>query len=123
MSAQVKAAAWQVAASLLLTKDKAGWAPLQPAKPFDPGKKQWGSFELAVRVHQFKVDDEAFDLGFADVTKSVRKAIAWAIGLNWYLNRNVKYVLNYEQTSFRGGAALGDRPREKALLARAQVYF
>jgi phosphate-selective porin OprO/OprP len=45
------------------------------------------------------------------------------VGLNWYLNRNVKYVLNYEQTSFEGGAAPGDRRQEKAFLARAQVSF
>ena len=49
--------------------------------------------------------------GFADITKSARRASAWAVGLTWYLNRNVKYVLNYEQTSFRGGAALGDGHR------------
>jgi len=121
---RVNADAWQVAASLLLTKDKTGWTtPVKPARPFDPGKKQWGALELVARVHQLKVGDEAFRLGFADLTKAARKATAWAIGLTWYLNRNVKYVLNYEQTSFRGGAATGDRPKEKAILARAQVYF
>ena len=121
---RVSVDAWQVAASLLLTKDKTGWTtPVKPARPFDPGRKQWGALELLVRVHQLNVGDEAFAIGFADVTKSVRRATAWAIGLNWYLNRNIKYVLNYEQTSFVGGAATGDRPREKAVLARAQVLF
>ncbi len=82
-----------------------------------------GALELVARVHQLKVGDEAVALGFADITKAVRKAGAWAIGLNGYLNRNVKCVLNDEQTPFEGGAALGDRPREKAILARAQIYF
>jgi phosphate-selective porin OprO/OprP len=121
---RVSVDAWQVAASLLLTKDKTGWtSPVKPARPFDPGKKQWGALELVARVHRLNVGDEAFAIGFADITRSVRSATAWAIGLNWYLNRNIKYVLNYEQTSFGGGAATGDRPREKAILARAQVYF
>ncbi|PYQ18379.1 MAG: porin, partial [Acidobacteria bacterium] len=79
--------------------------------------------ELVARVHRLMVGDEAFAMGFADITKSARRASAWAVGLTWYLNRNVKYVLNYEQTSFKGGAVLGDRPPEKAILARAQVYF
>jgi phosphate-selective porin OprO/OprP len=124
VSERVDADAWQVAALHLLTKDKTGWTtPVKPARPFDPGKKQWGALELVARVHRLKVGDEAFSLGLADLTKSVRKATAWAIGLTWYLNWNVKYVLNYEQTSFDGGAATGDRPKEKAVLARAQVYF
>lgn len=124
VAGRVSVDAWQVAASLLLTKDKTGWtSPVKPARPFDPGKKQWGALELVARVHQLKVGKEAFALGFADITKAVRKAGAWAIGLNWYLNQNIRYVVNYEQTSFGGGAALGDRPREKAVLARAQIYF
>ena len=36
-------------------------------------------------------------------TRRPRKASAWALGLNWYLNENLKWVLNYEQTSFDGG--------------------
>jgi len=37
-------------------------------------------------------------------TSRRRRPSAWALGLNWYLNENVKWVLNYEQTSFDGGA-------------------
>ena len=34
--------------------------------------------------------------------------------MNWYLNGNVKTALNYERTSFDGGAAAGGRrPRER----------
>lgn len=122
-SGKVRNEAWQVAASFVLTGEKSGWTPLKPAKPFDPSTGQWGAFEVAARVHQLKVDADAFDLGFADVSKSARKATSWAIGVNWYLNRNLKYVVNYEQTAFEGGASAGDRPTEKALLVRAQILF
>ena len=123
VAGHVKNDAWQAAASFLLTKEKAGFSPVKPRRPFDPSNGRWGAFELAARVHQLSVDDDAFALGFADLKKSARRATAWAVGLNWYLNRNIKYVLNYEQTSFDGGAAAGDRPKEKAVLARAQVLF
>jgi phosphate-selective porin OprO/OprP len=122
-SAKVSSKAWQAAASFVLTGEKAGWTPLKPAKPFDPSKGQWGALELAVRVHQLTVDHDAFNLGFADIKKSARKATSWAFGLNWYLSRNLKYVFNYEKTSFDGGATAGDRPTEEALLLRAQVLF
>jgi phosphate-selective porin OprO/OprP len=120
---RVRSDAWQLAASVFLTGEKAGFSAVKPAKPFDPGRGQWGALELVARVHQLSVASAAFDLGFADPKKSARRATAWAVGLNWYLNRNVKYVLDYEQTSFDGGATEGDRPTERALLLRAQVLF
>ena len=43
------------------------------------------------------------------------------MGLNWYLNRNVKYVVDFERTTFAGGATGGDRRPENAILIRSQV--
>ena len=80
--------------------------------------------ELAARVNGLAVDDDAFALGFADAARSARKASAWAVGFNWYLNRNVKLVGGYDRTTLRDGAAGGaDRPAETALIIRAQVAF
>ena len=47
----------------------------------------------------------------------------WTIGVNWYLNRNLKLNLNYDDFDFEGGAADGDRPAERVILARMQVSF
>lgn len=46
-----------------------------------------------------------------------------AVGVNWYLNKTVKYVLNHEQTSFDGGSAKGDREDEKVIPSRLQIAF
>ena len=43
--------------------------------------------------------------------------------MNWYLNDNLKWVLNYEKTRFEGGAVGGDRPDEEAILTRVAVGF
>ena len=62
--------------------------------------------------------------GLIDPSKSVRKAFAWAAGLTWSLNRNVKQMLDYERASFTGGSASGkDREPENAFLIRTQVSF
>jgi len=46
------------------------------------------------------------------------------VGLNWYLNQNVKWSLNYEVTSFDGGAADGgDREDEEVILTRLGLGF
>jgi phosphate-selective porin OprO/OprP len=61
---------------------------------------------------------------FADPDASARKATAWALGLNWYLNENLRWTLDYERTRFDGGATGGaDRKDEDALLLRVALGF
>jgi phosphate-selective porin OprO/OprP len=116
--------AWQVAGSVLLTDDEATFAGVSPRKPFDLRSGQWGAFELAARYSELDVDDDAFSGGFANPAVSASMARAWAVGFNWYLNRNVKWIIDFERTQFEGGAAGGkDRETENAILTRIQIYF
>ena len=60
--------------------------------------------------------------------RRAEEAAAWALGLNWYLNQNVKLAFDYEQTEFEGGGggtaeAPSDREDEKVVLGRLQLYF
>lgn len=121
--ARLASTAWQAAASCVLTGEPASSSGVRPRKPFDPGTGGWGAVELSARVNGLTADEDAFTLGFADATRSARKASAWAVGINWYLNRNVKLVGTYERTAFDGGARAGDRPTENALFLRAQLYY
>ena len=57
----------------------------------------------------------------ANPSQSAREAREIGVGLNWYLNRNIKVQLNYEVTHFDGGAGIGDRSTEKVFLARFQA--
>lgn len=114
--------AWQVMASYVLTGENASYRSVSPAKPFDLTKGDWGAVEIAVRYGELNVDKDAFPF-FADPTRAARVAESWGLGLNWYLNRNVKFQLNYEQTDFTGGSATGERPKERVMLGRFQVAF
>ena len=83
-----------------------------------------GAFELTARYGELSIDDAAFDSGLANINSSAREARSLGVGTNWYLNPNVKLVLNYTQTEFDGGAAGGaDRNEEKAVFARLQVTY
>lgn len=112
---------WQIAASYVLTGEKASYKGVTPVKSFDPQKGQWGAFEIAGRYSELDVDDDAFSKGFADPKKSASKAKAWTVGVNWYLNKTVRLVLNYEETSFEGGSASWDQDPEQLVASRVQL--
>ena len=116
--------AWQATASYVLTGEDASYRGVaKPSHPFDPGQGGWGAFELVGRYGVLEIDDDAYPL-FADTNASARKAESWTVGLNWYLNSNLKLVLNYLQTRLDGGSASGaDREDEKAVFTRLQVAF
>jgi phosphate-selective porin OprO/OprP len=124
--------AWQLTASYVLTGEKASFTGVVPQKPFNPAKGQWGALELATRVGGLHVDSDAFhNFGaaaapnaLADRTKSASDAASWGVGVNWYLNSAVKFMLDYDHTHFEGGAAGGnDRKDEHALFSRIQLAF
>ena len=57
---------------------------------------------------------------------SASKATSWGGGVNWYLNKNVKLSLDYEQTRFRNGSAKAGNvtaQSEKIIFSRVQLAF
>ena len=125
VSEDISNKAWQTTASYVLTGEDTGYrGVLKPSRPFAPGKNGgWGAFELVGRYSVLEVDEAAFPL-FANPSTSANQANSWTLGVNWYLNSNLKLVVNYLHTSFEGGAAAGaDRESEKALFSRLQVAF
>lgn len=120
----VKNEGWQLAGSYVLTGESPSLkGVVKPLRSFDLAKGNWGAFELAARLGELDIDDTAFTQGYADSKKSVAKAHNIGAGLNWYLTRNTRTSLDYEITSFSGGASKGDRQDEELLLARVQYSF
>lgn len=118
--------AWQLAASYFLTGEEAAFRGFKPKSTFSLSDGTWGAFEVVARVQSLSVGDEAFAGGadsFADPLAAASQADSWGVGVNWYLNENVKWLLDYEHTSFEGGAAAGDREDEDALQLRLAVGF
>jgi len=121
-AAKIRHSAWQATVSFVLTGDKTSFRGVTPKKAFDPAKGTWGAFEIAFRVHALDLDDDAFPV-FANPASSATKATALVGGISWYLNKHAKFIVNYEQTSFDGGAATGDRPTEKLFVSRFQLSY
>jgi phosphate-selective porin OprO and OprP len=83
-----------------------------------------GAVQLLARYSQLGIDRNAFTNGLMSIDRSARNAKDFGVGLNWHLNRKTKLQLNYDQTSFEGGAPSNtDRPAEKVLSSRMQFAF
>ena len=115
--------AWQVATSWVLTGENASYTGVTPNKNFDAKAGTGGAWEVAARLQQLQIDPETFRLGFANVTTSASRATAYTVGLNWYLNKFVKFVTDYEQTWFENGNGAGNRPIERVFDTRWQIAF
>jgi phosphate-selective porin len=50
--------------------------------------------------------------------------MAWAVGFNWFLNKNVRAAANFMHTDFRGGRAGAVTAQdENAFFTRVQFSF
>ena len=121
-STRLKHSAWEATGSFFLTGEKNSFRSATPRKPFDPKAGTFGAIELAARYGQLSIDDAAFP-SFANPASTPSKARAWAIGINWYLARSIKAVVDYEHTTFTGGTATGDREAESFVATRLQYSF
>src|SRR5262249_13195440 len=117
--------AWEVAGSVVLTGEKNGYSGIHPRNAFEPNKgfRHWGAIELTARYSQLKIDAAAFPL-FANPKTAAQQAHEEAIGLNWYLNRYVKLVTDYEHTTFKmASRSVTPLHNENVLMSRIQLAF
>lgn len=115
--------AWQLVASYVLTGEDASFKGVDPRKPFSVKDHTWGAFEMVGRYGVLDIDNIAFSDALANPNASVSEAESWGLGLNWYLNRNLKLMLDYERTDFTGGSALEDRETENTIFSRVQASY
>jgi phosphate-selective porin OprO/OprP len=108
-----------------LSGEKESYGNIIPNHPFDPATGHGGAYEVAFRYANFRASDNIFSHGFADPTLAARKADAYTIGVNWYLNKQLRAQLNYERTQF--GAPIqfpvNTTNHEDTLLTELQVQF
>lgn len=122
-SADLTNFAWQVAASYMLTGEDNSFRAISPRRKFSPDTGGWGAVQLAARVAETHIDSDAFPI-YADPNTQSERATTLGVALNWILNDNVKFSLEYDYTGFIGGAPKGgDRPASNAITSQFQFYF
>ncbi len=116
--------AFNVEASYVLTGEDASYNGVTPRHDFNLSQGDWGAFELVGRYGELKLDSSIFSEGFSNLNTSINQEHAWATGINWYLNHNVKLAVAYERTKFRRGAPNGgDHKTENLFTGLTQLSF
>ena len=116
--------AWSVQTSFFLTDETATYGHVEPRRPISPSKGQWGAWEMAVRYAQLNIDPDSFAFNLADPAVSALRAKSTTVGLNWYLNGNVRITGNFVHTDFTGGTpAYRAADHENGLMFRTQLVF
>lgn len=96
---------------------------VKPFNDFNPAAGKWGAVELLARY-------DVLDLTDHDISPLDRKGYTWTGGVNWYLNPNLRMVVNYIR--FHGlnsplvrtpATRFGTTAKGDALATRLQVDF
>lgn len=116
--------AWRATLGYVLTGEDSTPRGVAPRVNFVPGQS-WGAFELVGRISGIQLDDALFAPGLGALpnvatSANATGATAFGGGLNWFMSRNLTFLLNYEYTDFDGNTR---RPAESALFSRAQLNF
>ena len=129
VSANLQNTAWQIAGGWVLTGEHSSFTGIVPQQPFNPRRGHWGAWEVVARYSELNIDPTAFE-HFSDSAASASSAREWSLGLNWYLNTNVRLLTSFAHTTFEGGGgsragtpgAVTAKP-ENVLFTRLQLAF
>jgi phosphate-selective porin OprO/OprP len=113
---------WYVLGSWIVTGESRRYSPsggifggIRPEKEFSLKKQHWGGLELALRFSQVDLNDGAVRGGLE------RNITA---GLNWYLTRKHRFMVNYVHARVKDRAdPLIDDSRADLIAARIQMSF
>jgi phosphate-selective porin OprO/OprP len=109
-----------------LAETQAGYQSLVPSRPFSLDGGSWGAWEFATRYTDTNLNWNGTQLASTTQLAGInggRQRIV-ALGINWYLNRNVRVMLddNIVRIS-KGTAALPDRDSQDFNVVGLRVQF
>lgn len=128
-SADIDNTAWEVSAGWVLTGENDTYNGVVPNHPFDPLNGGFGAWQVVGRYAELDIDKDAFPTFASAATAagptSATGAREWSVGLNWYLNKDLRANVSFSHTWFTGdanGNAVTKQP-ENVLFTRMQVAF
>ena len=129
-SARLEHTAWEVTGLWNITGEDAVYdKPLAPRRPFSLADEGWGAWQLVARYAEVDIDNDAFPV-FSNPATSASHVFSWSVGLNWWLNRNLRFNTSFSHADFQGGGGPGviapatvTRKNEDVVFTRLQLAF
>ena len=102
---------WYAGGLLMLTGEKPAMKAgvlqkIRPKKNFNIRQRTWGALGLGFRYQSFEAGRVVYQY-LVEEGFSVRKADAFTLALNWYLNDMIMFTLDYSRTKFYSPLFLG----------------
>ncbi|HTQ13502.1 MAG TPA: porin [Rhizomicrobium sp.] len=116
---------WYAQASWVITGESRGYSAASGAFTSPKPAGEWGAWELAARYSDLDLNDRAGSPGLATPPGGIRggEQRIWTLGLNWYPNAALKFMLDYENIDVDKLSATGADIGQKiqAVAIRSQV--
>ncbi|MBK5100599.1 MAG: hypothetical protein JJE15_06345, partial [Desulfobacteraceae bacterium] len=85
----------------------------------------WGAFQIGARYEFLEADEGLFKEGYVDSSNYTDRASGVTLGINWYPNEMVRFMLNYSHITFDdpvtvNGEGIDD---EDVVLTRFELVF
>lgn len=113
-----------------LTNETAGWGAPVPSRPFSLAADSWGAWELVAR---YSTTDLNWRPTQTAITTGTNQRLAgvlggqqdiFVVGLNWYLNRNVKFQTHFSWVSVeKGTLAIQSRDNQDFNVLMTRLQF
>jgi phosphate-selective porin OprO/OprP len=124
--------AWQVVGSYVLTGENASYSGVKPRTDFSFHDHTWGAFQVVARYGQMTLDKDYFTstgtstgVGGAFAGQGPRIVTNIGVGVNWYLNSNVRAQIEYDYDGYGGGNApvTPQNEDQNSFLTQLQLAF
>lgn len=98
---------------------------ITPKSPFVFGKGGTGAFQILARYDWLEMEKALLEKGFVDASLYTNRAVGYTLGLTWYPNEVVRFMVNYSRTNFDQKVTVSGikLDYEDALLARFQIVW
>ena len=123
-TAELKHKAWQASGLVLPHRREEPWfrSPT-PKKVFDPEARHLRRPRAGRRATASSTSTTPPSRSSPIRRQLAHQGEGVGVGLNWYLTKPIKVVVDYEHTTFDGGAATGDREAENFVVTRVPALL